>query len=59
MDRAGNLVGNGAYTLTEHKPGEKAVVTRNPMPIGTMPRLSFTSGSFLTVNDEFHRLHPL
>ena len=25
-----NIVGNGAFTLTEHIPGEKIVVTRNP-----------------------------
>jgi oligopeptide transport system substrate-binding protein len=46
-----NLVGNGAYTLTEMKPGEKAVVTRNPMYWNDAATV-INSGSFLTVNDE-------
>jgi oligopeptide transport system substrate-binding protein len=46
-----NLVGNGAYTLTEHKPGEKAVVTRNPMYWNDAATVIQT-GTFLTVNDE-------
>lgn len=47
----GNLVGNGAYVLTEHKPGEKAVVTRNPMYWNDAATVIAT-GTFLTVNDE-------
>ncbi len=47
----GKLVGNGAYTLTEHKPGEKAVVTRNPMYWNNAATVMET-GVFLTVNDE-------
>ena len=47
----GVLVGNGAYTLTEHKPGEKAVVTRNPLYWNNAATV-IESGSFLTVNDE-------
>ncbi len=47
----GKLVGNGAYTLTEHKPGEKAVVTRNPLYWNNAATVIET-GTFLTVNDE-------
>ncbi len=47
----GVLVGNGAYTLTELKPGEKAVVTRNKMYWNDAATV-MESGSFLTVNDE-------
>ena len=47
----GNLVGNGAYTLTEHKPGEKAVVTRNPLYWNNAATVIET-GTYLTVNDE-------
>lgn len=47
----GNLVGNGAYTLTEHKPGEKAVVTRNPM-YWNDAKTVIQTGIYLTVNDE-------
>jgi oligopeptide transport system substrate-binding protein len=47
----GKLVGNGAYTLTEHKPGEKAVVTRNPLYWNDAATV-MNSGVFLTVNDE-------
>ncbi len=46
----GNLVSNGAYTLTVHKPGEKAVVTRNPMYWDNANTMMET-GTFLTVND--------
>ena len=46
----GNLVGNGAYTLTEHKPGEKVVVTRNPMYWDDANTV-IQSGTFLTIND--------
>lgn len=46
----GNLVGNGAYVLTEHKPGEKVVVTRNPAYWNDAATIIQT-GSFLTIND--------
>lgn len=46
----GNLVGNGAFVLTEHKPGEKVVVTRNPLYWDNAHTVIET-GSFLTIND--------
>jgi oligopeptide transport system substrate-binding protein len=46
----GNLVGNGAYVLTEHKPGEKVVVTRNPMYWDDAHTVIQT-GTYLTIND--------
>ena len=46
----GNLVGNGAYVLTEHKPGEKVVVTRNHNYWNDAATVLET-GVFLTIND--------
>lgn len=47
----GKLVGNGAFVLSEHNHGEKAVVTRNPLYWDNANTV-MESGSFLTVNDE-------
>ncbi len=47
----GNLVGNGAYVLTEHILGEKVVMERNPMYWDDANTI-ITKATALTINDE-------
>jgi oligopeptide transport system substrate-binding protein len=47
----GNIVGNGAYTLTENTPGERVVVARNP-EYWDNENTVIEEVQFLTINDE-------
>lgn len=49
--KPGNLVGNGAYTLTEHIPGEKVVMTKSPS-YWNAASVIMSPITALTINDE-------